>query len=194
MPDTIIYFIRHGETEWNARGKLQGRLDIPLNATGRSQALRNGSVLADILDRPSDLDYVVSPLLRTRETMEIVRGAMHLQPDQFRLDERLIEISFGEWEGRTWDEIKKDDAVVYRERKKDSFNSVIPGGESYAMVMTRVLAWLKDVSQSTVAVSHGGIMRCLRGHVLGLPEKEILHLEVPQDKVMIIEDASVRLV
>ena len=62
-----------------------------------------------------------------------------------------------------------------------------------SMVTARVASWLADVTAPTVVVSHGGIMRCLRGHVLGLPDAAILHLEVPQDRVMLIEGGAVRL-
>lgn len=192
MPRPTIYFVRHGETDWNAQGRLQGRLDIPLNATGRSQAKRNGGVLAEILERPSSLDYVASPLMRTRQTMEILRAELALSGEGFRTDERLIEIGFGAWEGRSWREIKAENEPGYRERKRDPFNYVVPGGESYAMVMQRVIAWMASLERDVVTVAHGGIMRCLRGHVLGLSHGEILHLEVPQDKVMLVEGVAIR--
>ena len=188
-----IYFLRHGETEWNAAGKLQGRLDIPLNPKGKAQAMRNGGVLAELLTNPHAPSYVASPLMRTRQTMEIARGVVGLPEDGFATDDRLVEISFGSWEGQSWSEIKRDHAQEYQARHADGFDHVVPGGESYAMVMARVLSWLATVTRPTVVVSHGGVMRCLRGHVLGLPNDAILHLEVPQDKVMLIEGGAVRL-
>lgn len=188
-----IYFLRHGETDWNAAGRLQGRLDIPLNAKGRTQAQRNGGVLAELIEQPKDLFYVASPLARTRETMQIARDALKLPGSGFAVDDRLMEIGFGDWEGLGWAEIKRDYAQEYAARNADGFGHQVPGGESYAMVMARVVAWLKDVTKPTVVVSHGGIMRCLRGHVLGLPNDAILHLEVPQDKVMLIDGGAVRL-
>jgi len=189
-----IYFLRHGETEWNAAGKLQGRLDIPLNLKGRGQAKRNGGVLAELLADPRALAYVASPLMRTRQTMEIARETVGLPERGFDTDDRLLEISFGSWEGRSWSEIKRDNAQQYEARHAAGFDHVVPGGESYAMVMARVVSWLASVTRPTVVVSHGGVMRCLRGHVLGLPNEAILHLEVPQDKVMLIEGGAVRLV
>jgi len=193
MVKPSIYFLRHGETEWNAAGKLQGRLDIPLNATGRAQAERNGKVLAELLSNPRSMYYVASPLTRTRQTMEIARQALRLPLDGFATDDRLLEINFGAWEGMSWAEIKREDGSDYRARAKAGYDHVVPGGESYAMVMDRVISWLATVTGPTVVVSHGGVMRCLRGHVLGLPKEAILHLDVPQDKVMLIEDGSVRL-
>lgn len=188
-----IYFLRHGQTDWNASGRLQGRVDIPLNPKGRVQAKRNGGVLAELIADPTGLAYVASPMLRTRETMEIARSMLGLPQDGFATDERLIEIAFGRWEGRSWSEIDRDDADEVRARATDGFGYVMPGGESYAMVMQRVVAWLDSVTRPTVVVSHGGVMRCLRGRVLGLSDDAILHLDVPQDKVMLIEGGSVRL-
>ena len=73
-----IYFLRHGETEWNALGRLQGTRDIPLNARGREQAVHAAAVLADLFKRDGKdkaaLPYVSSPLGRARMTMELVRG------------------------------------------------------------------------------------------------------------------------
>src|SRR5262249_13807186 len=74
-PGVTIYFVRHGETDWNAAKRYQGRRDIPLNATGLAQGRRNGQVLAELIgSRAASLDYVASPLMRARETMEIMRA------------------------------------------------------------------------------------------------------------------------
>ena len=188
-----IYFLRHGETDYNAAGRLQGRLDIALNAKGREQAKRNGGVLAELIDAPDSMYFVASPLLRARQTMQIARSCLKLPELPFSLDDRLLEIDFGRWEGQVWDQIKRDDAEAYQARQADGYNHAVPGGESYAMVMARVEAWLVDVDAPTVVVAHGGIMRCLRGHVLGLTPEAMLHLTVPQDKVMLIEGGAVRL-
>ena len=194
MSKPPIYFLRHGQTDWNAAGRLQGRLDIALNAKGREQAKRNGGVLAELIHDPKPLTFVASPLQRTRQTMQIAREALGLPPEGYETDDRLLEIHFGDWEGKTWSEIKRDAPSTYQARDADAFNYAVPGGESYAMVTKRVVSWLADVSTPTVVVSHGGVMRCLRGHVLGLPDAAILHLEVPQDKVMLIEGGAVRLI
>src|SRR3712207_5584074 len=98
----MLFVIRHGETDWNAEGRLQGQRDIALNARGRDQARRNGQALASHLAAerldPATLSYVASPLGRARETMEILRRALDLPPTGYRLDERLKEVSFGSFE------------------------------------------------------------------------------------------------
>src|SRR4051794_29820914 len=73
-----LYFIRHGETDWNAEARLQGQRDVPLNDFGRVQAEEAGARLRGLVLHYEDLDYVASPLSRTRETMERMREAIAL--------------------------------------------------------------------------------------------------------------------
>ena len=87
----LIYFLRHGQTDWNAERRFQGHLDIPLNETGRGQASRNGRALAAAIGEAGAFDFVSSPLVRASETMEIVRREMGLDPKAYRTDLRLRE-------------------------------------------------------------------------------------------------------
>jgi len=95
-----IYYIRHGETEWNALGRLQGTQDIPLNDLGRKQAASAGAILSGLFARDgrseASLEFVASPLVRARSTMELVRGSLSLPPDQYAIDPRLREIGYGQ--------------------------------------------------------------------------------------------------
>jgi broad specificity phosphatase PhoE len=99
----LVYFVRHGQTDWNAEHRLQGQADIDLNELGRAQAGRNGRKLAELIDQPGDFDFVASPLSRTRYTMELVRAAMGLPPGGYRTDARLVEVHFGDWQGHTFE-------------------------------------------------------------------------------------------
>ena len=94
-----IYFIRHGETDWNLEGRLQGQKDIPLNDVGRVQAEETGRKLQALAPHYEDLAYVASPMTRTRETMEILSRTLGLHPEAYKLDERLGELTFGAGEG-----------------------------------------------------------------------------------------------
>ena len=115
-----IYFIRHGETDWNLEGRLQGQQDIPLNDVGRVQAEEAGRRLQALVPHVEDLDYVASPMTRTRETMEILRETLGLHPDAYRLDERLVELTFGVWEGMTWKEVRKAEPQLAALRERTS--------------------------------------------------------------------------
>ena len=110
MSGPTIYYIRHGETQWNADGRLQGVQDTALNDLGRSQAAQAGRILADLLVRDgrdkSVLPYVSSPLLRARTTMEIMRKTLSLPVPDYATDDRLREIGYGQWEGFTLAEMQ----------------------------------------------------------------------------------------
>jgi len=182
-----LYFIRHGQTDWNAARRMQGQTDIPINEVGRGQARRNGETLAGLLSAPQDFDFIASPLSRPRETMEIIRDALGLEAKDFPTDKRLMEISFGKFEGMTFDEISKKMPEEFAHRQKDIWLNAPPGGESYADLTERVEQWYLELKRDTICVAHGGVSRSLRGIVLKLPPAEIVELDVPQDKVLKVE-------
>jgi probable phosphoglycerate mutase len=165
MSVPTVYYIRHGETDWNAAGRLQGHRDIPLNAKGRGQAAHCGSVLRDLFARegrdPANLDFVSSPLGRATETMELLRPALGLAGDGYRIEPRLIELSFGEWEGSTIALLHQNDPVRISQREHDKWHFVPPGGESYEMVSARMRGWYDSLKRDTVATAHGGTARGL---------------------------------
>ena len=109
MPVSTLYFIRHGETDWNAEGRLQGQRDIPLNALGKVQADEAGLILRSLIPKLDDLDWWVSPMERTRETAMRARTMLDLPASVFKTDERLKELTFGRWEGLTWKEVRRSD-------------------------------------------------------------------------------------
>jgi broad specificity phosphatase PhoE len=165
VPLPTIYYIRHGETEWNAEGRLQGAQDIPLNDLGRKQAVGAGSILAQLLarDRRSEqsLSFVASPLGRARSTMELVRGVLRLPPFDYSIDDRLREIGYGRWEGSTLAQMQASDPELFARRQADKWTVAPPDGESYASVQIRVRDWYDRLSMDTVAVAHGGTARAL---------------------------------
>jgi len=186
-----LYFIRHGQTDWNAAGRIQGQIDIPINDTGRGQARRNGETLAQLLDTPGAFNFIASPLSRPRETMEIIRDALGLEAKDFPTDKRLMEISFGRFEGLTFDEISEKMPEAQAHREKDKWLNGPPQGESYAELTARIEEWYRELDRNTICVAHGGVSRALRGIVLKLPPAEIAELEVPQDKVLKIEAGQI---
>ena len=186
-----LYYVRHGETDWNLAQRYQGQRDIPLNDTGRGQAARNGRTLLDKLGPDAEaLDFVASPLSRTRETMEIVRREMGLAPHAYRLDARLKEMNYGEWEGKLWHELPTTDPAGFEGRRADIWGWQPTGGESYRMLSDRIALWLADMKHDAVVVSHGGVSRALRGLILRLQSADIPLQEVPQDKVLVIRGAT----
>lgn len=165
MPSPTVYYIRHGETDWNVAGRLQGRRDIDLNARGRAQSTHCGKVLRDLFVRdkrdPATLDYVSSPLKRASETMHLVRAALGVAPDDFRRDERLAEIAFGDWEGFTIAQLHERDPARIAQREHDKWHFLPPGGESYEMVAVRMRDWYSSLTADAVVTAHGGTARGL---------------------------------
>ena len=161
----IVYYLRHGETDWNVAGRLQGNQDTPLNARGQAQAIHCGQVLRDLFERdgidPGALDYVSSPLLRARRTMELARIELGLPPDGYRVEQQLIEIAFGDWEGFTIAQLHDRDPQRMAQREHDKWAFVPPGGESYAMVSARMRAWHEALTRDVVVTAHGGTARGL---------------------------------
>lgn len=189
----LIYMIRHGQTDWNVEGRMQGQKDIDLNATGRGQAMRNGETLAHVLgDTAGAFDFVASPLRRTRETMERIRTEMRLDPLAYRIDERLKEVSFGDWEGFTLPEIATvtPDRVEERARHKWDFIPPGPDAESYEILSWRIGAWLASVERPTVCVSHGGVIRSCFRLVGNMDEEEACDINIPQDRILKMDTAT----
>ncbi|WP_112663197.1 histidine phosphatase family protein [Microvirga flavescens] len=183
-----IYFLRHGETDWNLEGRLQGQKDIPLNDFGRVQAEEAGRRLQALTAHPEDLDYVSSPMLRTRETMELMRGAIGLHPTAYRLDDRLVELTFGEWEGMTWKEVRAAAPQGAHLRERDKWGFAPPGGgESYAMLAERIGPVLEDITRETVIVAHGGVARAFLVLACGVNKRDAANLDIWQGKVLVIE-------
>ena len=165
MPVPTIYYIRHGETSWNAEGRLQGARDIPLNDLGRRQAAQAGGILADLLARDghdkSLVPFVSSPLGRARSTMELVRETLQLPPDDYAVDDRLREIGYGQWEGSTLAQMQLADPAFFAKRQTDKWSLAPEGGETYASVQLRMRDWYDQLVTDTVAVAHGGTARAL---------------------------------
>jgi broad specificity phosphatase PhoE len=185
-PGLKLYFVRHGETDWNAERRYQGQTDIPLNARGRDQSRRNGDALRAFLPAITQADFVASPLVRTRETMEILRTSLGLDPAAYRIDRRLIELSYGAWEGQLQSNLPQSDPHGLADRERDPFRWRPVGGESYADLLLRTIDWAETLQRDTVIASHGGVSRCLRAHVLGLDPESVPDLVSPQDKVLVL--------
>jgi probable phosphoglycerate mutase len=196
MPHTI-YYIRHGETDWNAAGRFQGSQDIPLNARGEAQASHAGRLLADLLASDgrdvAALPFVSSPLGRARSTMERVRTVLGLAPDGYALDERLREVGYGDWEGSTLQQMQASHPDIYAKREQDKWRVLPPAGESYEMVTLRVRAWYDQLAGDTVAVAHGGTARALMV-ALGLRTPEqAADLFIEQGAVYVFSDTDLAL-
>jgi broad specificity phosphatase PhoE len=168
---TDFYFLRHAESAWNAENRVCGRTDVPLSETGRGQAARLAERLRAL---PPDALYT-SPLQRAHETAEIIARAAGLTPT---VDERLIEVNYGAWEGKTFTEITQQDAETYRLWDADPAAVAPPGGESGSQALARVAPFLDELAMRhaergrIVVVSHKTVCRLVVCHILGLSPSE----------------------
>jgi probable phosphoglycerate mutase len=188
----LAYIARHGQTDWNVEHRLQGQADTDLNDFGREQARKNGQRLATLIGNGESFDFVASPMRRTRETMELMREAMGLDPSGYRTDPRLVEISFGDWQGFTFAELEAHapGSTDGRRHAKWDFQPPGEGAESYEMLLERIRPWLDALRQPTVCVTHGGVMRCFFRLVTGISKQEAASLEIPQDRLLRLEGRS----
>ena len=191
MPRPVLYYVRHGETDWNVQGRLQGCRDIALNARGRAQASPCGEILRDLFARAgraaADLSYISSPLGRARETMERLRAPLGLAPSGYAIDPQLAEITFGAWEGFTLAELRTRDPGRVAARERDKWRFVPPGGESYEAVSWRMRDWYAGLDRDAVVAAHGGTARALIAHLGIAPAAAAPLFDVAQGVVYVID-------
>jgi probable phosphoglycerate mutase len=165
MHTTRIILVRHGETDWNAAGRLQGQSDTPLNALGRMQAQRAAQRL---VSEPVRAIYS-SDLARAQETATIIGQLLGLP---VATSPRLRERRYGLWEGLTWGEIRVRYPEQLAERRDRPLEFAPPAGESGKELLARALAELEQIGQRhpgevVVVVTHGGLCYAFLHHILG---------------------------
>jgi glucosyl-3-phosphoglycerate phosphatase len=167
-----LFIARHGETVFNAVGRMQGMdAHTPLTWEGCEQAVRMGEALRGHVREPASLALVASPSGRTLQTLALVVAEIHADWHGHQTDSRLREIDVGEWEGQYYHALFPDiSALVDAEHKL--FKVVAPGGEDYVAVAARLREWLgeQDFASDMLVISHGMTARVLRGLLLGLPD------------------------
>jgi len=150
-----LYFVRHGESEWNVQKKICGATDIPLTEKGRGQAR---ATAAKILERGIKADEIwCSPLSRAKETATIISGITGVP---LRVEPRLIEQNFGSYEGKDW---STADFFASKQRFADDYD----GGESMLRVAQRIYNVIDDVKASgrtVMLVAHNGIARSVQSY------------------------------
>ncbi|MTI94914.1 MAG: histidine phosphatase family protein [Firmicutes bacterium] len=166
---TKMILARHGETDWNSAGRMQGSVDVPLNERGRGQAQQ----LADLLaDKPLKAIYA-SPLKRAFATAEAVAERREMD---VLIREDLQEINVGEWEGLTREEIAATNPELWQQWRQDPFKSPAPPeGEHYLDFQKRCIDVLDaiaaehDENDLILVVTHGGVLKAVLSGLLGIP-------------------------
>jgi broad specificity phosphatase PhoE len=153
----MIHLARHGQTAYNAEGRFQGHLPVPLDDTGLEQARALAETVAGVEVRT----LVCSPLARARETADIVAARIGLAPEE---DGRFTETDTGDWTGRSFAEIQAEDPDGFHRYEISDPTFRYPGGESFAEQSDRVQDGLSDLraraaALPTLVVCHRGVIR-----------------------------------
>ena len=164
-----ILLARHGETQWNAEGRYQGQVDVPLSPVGEAQARLLGDRLRDVrIDRA-----VASPLLRAKRTAELALGPS--REAKLKLDAGFAEIAHGTWEGLLASEIGAMDGERLRAWREAPETVQMPQGESLQQVLDRAWPALERATidlapdDTLLVVAHDAVNRVLLCKLLGLP-------------------------
>ena len=164
-----ILLARHGETPWNAEGRYQGQIDIPLSPIGESQAAALGTRLRNV----EITRAVASPLSRARRTAELALG--EAREPMLSTDIDLQEIAHGEWEGLLASEINDKDPARLHAWREQPETVLMPGGESLQQVLDRSWLGLARASEglgagdTLLVVAHDAVNRVILCRILGLP-------------------------
>jgi len=175
----IVAFLRHGRTAWNDERRMQGRADVPLSEAGRTQVRR-----WRLPDSLADAQFVASPLARARETAAL------LDARPFAVDDALVEMDWGEWEGETLEALKARHGDAFEANAARGLDFRPPGGESPKDVQQRIVAWLiLNMAQRTplIAVTHQGVIRSVLAWATGWDMTAKPPVRLADDVVHLIE-------
>lgn len=177
-----LYILRHGETEWNAKNRLQGHFNSALTTAGRAQARAQHDIL-----KSCDLDgftALTSPQGRAFHTASV---ALQGLVDGIETDSRLREIGVGDWAGHA-----RSDLMALCPGANDTFDLYerAPGGEGFAALRLRCTAFLDSLEGPAVVVTHGITSRMLRLIVLGLGDAALRDLPGGQGVVFQLLDGQ----
>ncbi len=186
-PNTRLILVRHGETDWNREGRFQGQIDIPLNKNGQAQALAAKDFLKSTkIDRAYS-----SSMSRPKKTAEII---LDCHPDiPLSIEEELVEISHGLWEGKLESEIKTNWPKLLEDWKNIPESVQMPEGESIKDVWGRsICCWEKissdsDPNETVLVVAHDAVNKTILCHLLGLSPSDIWMVKQGNGAVTIID-------
>ena len=190
---SVLYLVRHGQSEWNRIGRIQGRSESPLTELGRQQAAALGRMLGSILP-DSGIDIVASPLSRAFETATIIAGELGRAAGDVRTDDRINDFDVGVLAGYPgWDAVASDYPELARLRLEDPIHFQPPGGESGADVLARARAFLaarQAAERDVLVVCHGVINKFIRAAARGIIGGDIIALGEEQDVVYRLDGAT----
>jgi probable phosphoglycerate mutase len=190
-----ILLIRHGETQWNIEGRLQGGQDAPLTLNGFRQVCAVAENTRDIwakLSATGAISYISSPLGRARQTASVLADCWEIKYSDFRCDDAIAERNYGEWEGMTLSEVSQSRPTEFDAHQDNIWNYQVPGGESKTHLCERIESWLAGLSteHAHVVVTHSGCFRLIRGLYAGASKMEMDTYREPQTTSYLLTDGK----
>ena len=183
MTHPPLYLLRHGQTDWNRDGRIQGQMESDLTEMGRQHATRQGEILRS-LELPAEISAFCSPARRTRQTAEIALTAAGLTPV---FDDRLKEIYMADWEGHLYADMRAKQPDFFESRS--TFDVIIDSpGETYENMADRLNAFVAELTGPSVIVSHGIALTFLRGAILGSTRDQMRDMKREQGVVIEVRD------
>ena len=187
-----VYLLRHGETVWNREKRLQGHKDTPLTLHGIEQARAMGHQLKKSLKDIKPKYFFSSPIGRAYQTAVIIADAINFDTDTIVLENKLKEITFGDWDGLNMEEIIADYEGIWKKRNNSKWQFSPPNGESYAAANERIKEFLGQLPKErpVVIVAHGSLNKVIRGCWGNLTPEALFQLDEPQDGFYALEANS----
>ena len=171
-----VALLRHGHTAWNRAGRIQGRTDVPLD----QEAVAQLSTLALPTDW-SESDLWSSPLSRAVDTAKLVADRSP------QTDPALIEMNWGDWEGKHAAKLYEDPSSDYRHLENWGWDYTPPNGESPAALRCRLIPWLNARTKDTMAVCHIGVMRVILAAATGWDFDRPAPFQIKRNRLYVIE-------
>jgi probable phosphoglycerate mutase len=180
-----VYIARHGETQWNVERRIQGNLEVELNAKGRAQA----RLMRKRLETTHFAAIITSSLSRAVRTAEPLAEALGIR---IQSDERLREMGFGELEGMEMDRLAEAENRIFQAFWRNPTEVTIPGGEDYRLLHERVSSAYEEArgvypDEDLLFVAHKQVNRALLAHLTGTPLAEAARIEQPNDHIFRVE-------
>jgi alpha-ribazole phosphatase len=174
-PKTRIYLVRHGEVAGSEVFRYNGQSDVPLTGKGIEQYHR---LAARLKDERLSACYC-SDLSRCILGADIICAPRGIRPD---VRPELRELSFGDWEGKTWSELAETYPEEWQSRLRDFVNYRVPGGENLVDLGNRVIPAVDEIvekhqGEEVLIIAHGGVNRIILLYALGVPFKSIFRIE-----------------
>ena len=187
---TTLILVRHGESEWNRAGRIQGQVNSPLTDLGISQAIAISDYLSGIFLN-QELEIYSSPLERAIQTAEIIAKGIDCLSSEVIIDERLNDFNLGEISGTYgWDKVAEIFPEQAQLRLQDPMRFHPSGGESGAEFEARLRSLMEDLKgedTTKLLVSHGIVNKFIRGIYKNISGKEMINLGESQNTIYCLE-------